>query len=143
MSQLCTHKKSKHSDYFSLEEESRVEPKKPTKLKKMAQKLNLNTKEKVEIFTAMELTESLGHDDGLTKHQEENETQMDSSDKQRDAHHQGSGSIDIEKQPDYVFNKDTGVASCIHCLEEIKCSKSQRHLVPFFIKKHLETCNPL
>ena len=67
---------------------------------------------------------------------------MDSSNEQLDSHVEKSDSIEIENQPDYVFNEYTGVASCIHCLEEIQCVKS--HLVPFLIKKHLETnCNPL
>ena len=199
-SQLYTHKKSKHSDYFSFEEQSREKnkPKKPAKVKKFSRKRN----EKDEMLKELkELTESSGYDDvnetkmatsedqldydheesdsidieeqpayvyneatsaeielspstrpttspaydnGLTKHhQDENDTKIDPSDEQWDSHHKKDGSFEIEKQSDYVFNEDTGVASCIHCLEEIKCSKSQRHLVPFFIKKHLETCNPL
>ena len=69
---------------------------------------------------------------------------MDASEDQiNHDHEEESDSMDIKKQPEYVLNKDTGVASCIHCLEEIKCSKSQRHLLPFFIKKHLETCHPM
>ena len=74
----------------------------------------------------------------------ENEKKMDASEDQINLdHEEESDSMDIKKQPEYVLNKDTGVASCIHCLEEIKCSKSQRHLLPFFIKKHLETCHPM
>ena len=79
---------------------------------------------------------------GSTKLREERETNVDSSNEQLDSHVEKSDSIEIENQPDYVFNEDTGVASCIHCLEEIQCVKS--HLIPLLIKKHLETnCNPL
>jgi len=145
-SQLYTHKKSKHSDYSSLEEESYAtnEPEKPAKVKKLSGKHNVNTKKKVELSNTTKPTESPGYDDGSIKHQEENEKKMDASEDQiNHDHEEESDSMDIKKQPEYVLNKDTGVASCIHCLEEIKCSKSQRHLLPFFIKKHLETCHPM